>query len=107
MGWIFCCSLSFANGLMNLATLHSFTSAVQLVWYALAAAQMGAAIVIFIQHYRGVLKAGMQKLAIVTLIVMGSVFYVRQAMAGIPTGNTPSAVRSRYSLDCASICDSA
>lgn len=79
----------FANGLMNLATLHSFTSVVQLIWYALAAAQMGSAIVIFIQHYRGVLKVGMQKLAIVTLIVMGSVFYVRQAMAGIPTGNTP------------------
>ena len=79
---IFVASL-FADALLNYFTLHSLTRTVQWIWYGLAFVQVGGAVLIFLQHHRGILKAGMQKLAIATLIVMGGAYYLRQVMAGI------------------------
>jgi len=85
---VFVASL-FADALLNLATLHSLTRTVQWIWYALAFVQIGGAILIFLQHHRGILKAGMQKLAIATLIAMGVSYYLRQVLAGLPAGSRP------------------
>ncbi|HEV3199255.1 MAG TPA: hypothetical protein VGZ73_15185 [Bryobacteraceae bacterium] len=83
---VFVASL-FGDALLNLATLHSMTRTVQWIWYALAFVQIGGAILIFLQHHRGILKAGMQKLAIATLIAMGVSYYLRQVLAGLPAGS--------------------
>ena len=82
---VFVASL-FADALLNLATLHSLTRTVQWIWYALAFVQIGGAILIFVQRHFGILKAGMQKLAIATLIAMGVSYYLRQVLAGLPAG---------------------
>lgn len=85
---VFVASL-FADAFLNLATLHSLTRTVQWIWYALAFVQIGSAILIFLQHHRGILKAGMQKLAIATLIAMGVSYYLRQVLAGLPAASRP------------------
>jgi hypothetical protein len=82
---VFVASL-FASALLNIATLHSLTRTIQWIWYSLAFVQIGGAFLIFLQHHRGILKAGMQKLAIVTLIAMGVSYYLRQVLAGLPAG---------------------
>jgi hypothetical protein len=80
----------FADALLNLVTLHApITRTVQWIWYALAFVQIGGAGFIFLQRYRGILKAGMQKLAIATLIAMGVSYYLRQVLAGLPAGSRP------------------
>ena len=79
---IFVASL-FADALLNIGTLHSMTRTIQWVWYGLAFIQVSGAILIFLQYHRGILKAGMQKLAIATLIVMGGAYYLRQLMTGL------------------------
>jgi len=85
---VFVASL-FADAVLNLATLHSLTRTVQWIWYCLAFVQIGGAILIFLQHHRGILKAGMQKLAIAALIAMGVSYYLRQVLAGLPGGSRP------------------
>lgn len=85
---IFVASL-FADALLNIFTLHSMTRTIQWIWYGLAFIQVGGAILIFLQHRRGILKAGMQKLAIATLITMGSTYYLRQVLAGTASSSRP------------------
>ncbi len=85
---VFVASL-FADALLNLATLHSLTRTIQWIWYALAFVQIGGAVLIFVQRHRGILKAGMQKLAIATLIAMGISYYLRQVVEGVSTASRP------------------
>jgi hypothetical protein len=85
---VFVASL-FADALLNLATLHSLTRTVQWIWYALAFVQIGGAVLIFVQRYRGILKVGMQKLAIATLIAMGVSYYLRQVVEGVSRASRP------------------
>jgi len=79
----------FAEAALNLLTLHSMARTIEWIGYALAFVEIGSAIVIFLQHHRGILRAGMQRLAIATLIVMGMVYYIHQIIAGIALGNRP------------------
>ncbi len=85
---IFVASL-FADAALNILTLHSMTRTAQWIWYGLAVVEIAGAVVMFLQHYRGILRAAMQKLAIATLIALGSVYYLRQIMAGVAMGNRP------------------
>jgi hypothetical protein len=57
----------------------------------LAVVEIGGAIGIFLQYHHGVLRAAMQRLAIVALISMGGIFYVRQILTGMTMGNSPGA----------------
>jgi len=66
------------------------TRIIEWILYALAFGEIGGAVVIFLQHHRGILRAGMQKLAIATLILLGAVYYVRQILAGVAMGNRPA-----------------
>ena len=86
---IFVASL-FAQAALNFLTLHSMTRTVEWIWYALPFVEIGAAIVIFVEHHRGILRAGMQRLAIATLIASGIVYYIRQILAGVAMGNRPA-----------------
>jgi len=49
-----------ADGVLNFATLSMYTRTLQWIWYGLSAVEVGSAILIFVQHYRGVLSASMQ-----------------------------------------------
>jgi len=80
----------FADAALNFLTLHSMTRIIEWILYALAFGEIGGAVVIFLQHHRGILRAGMQKLAIATLILLGAVYYVRQILAGVAMGNRPA-----------------
>src|SRR6185369_12161504 len=79
---VFLASL-FADFALNLATLHSLTKTLQSLWYVLAFLQVGCAAMIFVQRHRGILKNGMHKLAIATLIAMGAGYYFRQVLEGV------------------------
>jgi hypothetical protein len=79
----------FADALLNLATLHSLTRTTQWVWYSLAFVEIAAAILIFVQRYRGLLGAGMQKLAITALIAMGVSYYLRQVVESVSRATHP------------------
>ena len=80
----------FAESALNFLTLHSLTRTSEWIWYGLAFVEIGAAVVIFVEHHRGILRAGMQRLAIATLIVSGILYYVRQILAGVAMGNRPA-----------------
>ena len=79
---VFLASL-FASAALNIATLHSLTRTLQWVWYGLVFLQIVGAIGIFWQHHRGILRAGMQKLAVAALVAMGIVYYARTAIASV------------------------
>jgi len=79
----------FADAALNFLTLQFTTRTFELISYALAFCEIGSAVVIFLQHRRGILRAGMQRLAIATLILMGIVYYIRQIIAGVAMGNRP------------------
>jgi hypothetical protein len=79
----------FADAALNLLTLYSTTRTSQWVWYGLAVAEVAGAIFIFLEHRRGILRAGLQKLAIAALITLGAVFYLKQILAGVAMGNRP------------------
>ncbi len=73
----------FADALLNVLTLNSLTRGLQWVWYGLAFFEIAMAILIFLQYHRGELRAGMQRLAVGTLIVMGMAYYIRAAMSSL------------------------
>lgn len=85
---IFVASL-FADSILNFLTLHTATRASQWIWYGLAVVQVAGAVFIFLEHRRGILRAGLQKLAIAALITLGAVFYLKQILAGVAMGNRP------------------
>ena len=87
---IFLASL-FADALLNVLTLHSAARGVEWASYGLAAVEVAGAIFIFFQYHRGILRAGLQNLAIATLIVMGAFYYARQIIAGLATAGAPAA----------------
>jgi hypothetical protein len=79
---VFIASL-FGSAILNLATLHSLTRPLQWIWYGLALAEVAAAIVIFFQHHRGILRSGMQWLAVAALLAMGAFYYARTAIGSV------------------------
>src|SRR5207253_5177800 len=76
----------FIEAALTYFTLHSLTRRIEWVGSGLAIAQIGTAILMFVEHHRGILQKAMQRLAIVTLILSGAVYYVRQILAGAASG---------------------
>ncbi|MFI5338152.1 MAG: hypothetical protein ACHQ5A_15295 [Opitutales bacterium] len=73
----------FASALLEVLTLHSLTTTVRWISSAVILAEIAAAVVVLIQHRRGILRPGMQKLAIATLILMGVKYYAATFAAGV------------------------
>ena len=86
---IFVASL-LGGAALQFFALHSMTRMVEWTWYALAFIEIAGAVAIFVQHHRGILRAGMQRLAITALILTGVLYYVRQILAGVAMGNRPA-----------------
>ncbi|HYW48074.1 MAG TPA: hypothetical protein VE959_34740 [Bryobacteraceae bacterium] len=86
---VFLASL-FADALLNVLTLHSVARGPEWAAYGLAGVEVAGAIAIFFQYHRGILRAGLQKLAIATLIVMGVFYYAKQIIAGLATSSPAS-----------------
>jgi len=83
----------FADAAVTALTLHSASTVVQWVLLGLVFPKIGLAILIFIQHHRRVLATPMQRLALITLVVMGALYYttsVADAANSSATQATPS-----------------
>ncbi len=76
----------FADALLNAFNPQNAAGWVQAGNSLVTLLELGAAIVVMIQHYRGLLRNGMQRLAIVTVAAMGVFFYVQQFALGIAIG---------------------
>jgi hypothetical protein len=72
-------------------TLGLDASRIQWAIYGLAFAKLLTAILVLVQHYRGNLQAGMQRLAILSLIFMGLLFYLPSLSTGLEMGMQPTA----------------
>jgi hypothetical protein len=59
----------------------------------LALLEMASAIFVIVQHYRGVLRSAMQKLAIATLVAEGIFYYFRPVIVGMLAGARSAATR--------------
>jgi hypothetical protein len=79
---IFVASL-LATAALDILTLHAMTRTVESIWYCLGFLVVASAIGIFLQYRNGTLRSGMHLLAIVTLISMGGLYYVRQILASL------------------------
>ena len=73
----------FADALVQAGSPGMFLAAVST---GLTLLQLGAAIWIFIQHYRGILATAMQRLALATLIFMGAITYMPVLSYSIQVG---------------------
>jgi hypothetical protein len=76
----------FASGLLDFLTFDAAPGSVR--WWSVGfmALKVGLAMAVFVQHYKGKLQSGMQKVAIATLLVMGVMYYVEQMAAGFFAG---------------------
>jgi len=79
----------FIDAALTFLTLHSVTKSTVWISYVLTFVQIGGGVAIFLQYHRGILRAGMQRLAIATLILMGISYYVSQILGGVAMGNRP------------------
>jgi hypothetical protein len=80
-----------ADAIVLALTLRLDAGRIQWVIYGMAFAKMLMAVLVLVQHYRGRLQAGMQRLAIVSLIFMGMLFYLRPLFIGMEMGMQPTA----------------
>jgi len=87
---IFVVSL-IADAIVMGLTLRMDSSRIQWVIYSLAFAKMVTAILVLVQHYRGTLEIGLQRLAIASLLLMGLLFYLRPLFVSLEMGMQPSA----------------
>ena len=76
----------FASGLYSFLTLSASPASARWGAVALMLAKVALAVAIFVQHYQGKLAGAMQKVAIVTLLVIGGMYYVQQLAAGFAAG---------------------
>jgi hypothetical protein len=80
-----------ADAIVLALTLGLDARRIQWAIYGLAFAKMLTAVLVLVQHYRGGLQAGMQRLAILSLISMGLLFYLRPLFMGMEMGMQPTA----------------
>ena len=76
----------FGSALFTFLTLGSSPQSVLWVSGGFLVVKIGLAAAIFVQHYKGKLAGGMQKVAIATLLAMGLLYYVDQMSAGFAAG---------------------
>jgi hypothetical protein len=81
-----------ADALATFFDIRSHKPWLDWLMYGIALAEVATAIWIFLQYHRGTLRAGMQRLAIVTVLLLGTAFYAQQVTAGVVAGQTKSAV---------------
>jgi len=76
----------FADAVVNLAPLPAALNS----WlpFAAALATIAGAIAVIVQHHRGRLKTGMNRVAIASLVAFGLLYYVQSVRAGITAGVT-------------------
>ena len=66
----------FTEAIFNTAALHATGGWVNSTNSVLTLLEIGTAILVIVQHYRGILRSAMQKLAITTLIAGGIFYYL-------------------------------
>ncbi len=76
----------FANAVANVLALHSSSPAANWSQIGFGLTLLGETVLLFIQYYRGVLLKPMQRLAIVNLIAIGTMYYVRQMVYSFKAG---------------------
>jgi hypothetical protein len=95
---IFLASL-FADAVATMYLTRAPISWLQDVSVALTVVQVAAAIGIFVQKYRGILRSGMQRLAIVALLFIGGITYAQMIAdsmtAALAGRGGPLAMRAR------------
>ena len=79
-----------ADAIVLALTLGLDARRIQWAIYGLAFARMLTAVLVLVQHYRGSLQAGMQRLAILSLIFLGLLFYFRPMFMGMEMGMQPT-----------------
>jgi hypothetical protein len=88
----------FAGAAAVALTLHSSTTQTRWMLNGILLLQVLAGIFIFVQHYRGMVGSGMQKLAIASLIKMGVMYYLGVLLMGIAVGIRPTAPLDQNAL---------
>lgn len=78
----------FVAGIAAFLTLNWSTKALGWLSIPFLSLKVGLSMTVLVQHYKGKLRGGMQKLAIAVLIVLGAVFYTEQMVAGYQAGAT-------------------
>jgi hypothetical protein len=76
----------FADAIFSTIELHSTARWAQSVNGLLALVIIASAILVVVQHYRGTLRTGMQRLGIATLIAEGLFYYARPVFVGAVAG---------------------
>jgi hypothetical protein len=76
-----------SNALANLLLLHSTSALTNWVRIVFGLALLTETVLLFVQHYRGLLRGAMQKLAIANLIAVGVMYYVRQMVFSFNTAS--------------------
>jgi hypothetical protein len=76
----------FASALAAFLTLTAPEAVVRPVAISFLVLKVGLAVGVFVQHYKGKLESGMQKVAIATLLVTGATYYVEQMSGAIAEG---------------------
>lgn len=84
-------ALMFLDAAMRLAVgvpsaAHPRSTLVSWVGYIMLALEIGVAIALLFQYSRGKLKAGMQKLVIVSVLVTGATWYASPIIAAVSAG---------------------
>ena len=87
-------ALLFVNSVTMLLTLHSKVTLVLWLASLLVLAEVVAMVPIFVQHYRGILRAGMQRLAIATVVKIGLSYYAAVAIMSALSATTPGMDRA-------------
>lgn len=89
----------FAGAAVVALTLHSSTTQTRWILNGILLLQVLAAILIFVQHYRGMIGSAMQKLAIAALIQMGVMYYAGVLLMGVAVGIRSAATLNQNALD--------
>ncbi len=77
-----------ADAAVHTAFLVYSGTVLQWLGYALNVVEVAAACAIFAQSYRKQIKPAMQRLAIATLVILGTLYYVRPLLAGLEEAAT-------------------
>ncbi len=73
----------FASGLSSFLTLDAPPGSTRWLAPTFMILKVGLGVGVFVQHYKGKLASGMQKVAIAALMAMGVMYYVQQVSAGL------------------------
>lgn len=79
-------AMLFGSGIFSFATLHAAAGAVRGMSIGFLVARILLAVAVFVQHYKGKLAGGMQKVAIAALLAIGGMYYVEQMSVGFAAG---------------------